>query len=225
MLFFQQQFFHRYNLRKIKQNRNRKLLWFCLFFFKKSYPPFPLFTLFIETFFPNVAPGRGAAAEEFCVFGDWGGSLNKPEKPERSGGFFANGAPYALLATFVERAIWRATCIACQIYLSKKFSQFVRQNAPACHITPIERSCKNSSPYFGLFESSCHITYMRGFLENSPDKNETKTPLVSYQYYEEKNILKNLKQNRDAVSLQHNRGVSKIILKFKTKRGVCVATT
>ena len=79
------------------------------------------------------------AAEEFCVFGDWGGSLNKPEKPERSGGFFANGAPYALLATFVERAIWRATCIACQICLTKKFSQFVRQNAPACHITLIER--------------------------------------------------------------------------------------
>ena len=79
------------------------------------------------------------AAEEFCVFGDWGGSLNKPEKPERSGGFFANGAPYALLATFVERAIWRATCIACQIYLSKKFSQFVRQNAPVCNITLIER--------------------------------------------------------------------------------------
>jgi len=66
---------------------------------------------------------------------------------------------------------------------------------------------------------------MRGFLEKSSDKNETKTPLVSYQYYEEKNILKNLKQNRDAVSLQHNRGVSKIILKFETKRGVCVATT
>ena len=41
------------------------------------------------------------AAEEFCVFGDWGGSLNKPEKPERSGRFFANGAPYALLADFV----------------------------------------------------------------------------------------------------------------------------
>ena len=52
---------------------------------------------------------------------------------------FANGAPYALLATFVERAIWRATCIACQICLSKIFSQFVRQNAPACHITLIER--------------------------------------------------------------------------------------
>ena len=85
------------------------------------------------------APGRGVAAEEFCVFGDWGGSLNKPEKPERSGGFFANGAPYALLATFVERAIWRATCIACQICLSKKSSRFVRQNAPACHITLIER--------------------------------------------------------------------------------------
>ena len=32
---------------------------------------------------------------------------------------------------------------------------------------------------------------------------------MSYQYYEEKNILKNLKQNRDAVSLQHNRGTSK----------------
>ena len=184
MLFFQQQFFHRYNLRKIKQNRNRKLLWFCLFFFKKSYPPFPLFTLFIETFFPNVAPGRGAAAEEFCVFGDRGGSLNKPEKPERSGGFFANGAPYALLATFVERAIWRATCIACQICLTKKFSQFVRQNAPACHITLIERFffIKKVPSDFGLFEPSCHITYMRGFSENSSDKDETKTPLVSYQY-------------------------------------------
>lgn len=93
----------------------------------------------IEKIFLMSAPGRGVAAEEFCVFGDWGGSLNKPEKPERSGGLFANGAPYALLATFVERAIWRATCIACQICLSKKFSQFVRQNAPTCHITLIER--------------------------------------------------------------------------------------
>jgi len=43
------------------------------------------------------------AAEEFCVFGDWGGSLNKPEKPERSVGLFANGAPYALLANFALR--------------------------------------------------------------------------------------------------------------------------
>ena len=150
------------------------------------------------------------------MFGDWGGSLNKPEKPERSGGFFANGAPYALLATFVERAIWRATCIACQICLSKNFSQFVRQNAPACHITLIERFffIKKVPSDFGLFKPSCHITYMRGFSENSSDKDETKTPLVSYQYYEEKNILKKLKQNRGAVSLQHNRGVSKIILKF-----------
>ena len=93
----------------------------------------------------KTAPVRGVAAEEFCVFGDWGESLNKPEKPESSGRFFANGAPYALLATFVERAIWRATCIACQIYLSKKFSQFVRQNAPVYHITLIEGFFKNSS--------------------------------------------------------------------------------
>ena len=50
---------------------------------------------------------------------------------------------------------------------------------------------------------------MRGFSDNSSDKDETKTLLMSYQYYEEKNILKNLKQNRDAVSLQHNRGTSK----------------
>jgi len=50
---------------------------------------------------------------------------------------------------------------------------------------------------------------MRGFSEKSSDKDETKTPLVSYQYYEEKNIMKNLKQNRGTVSLQHNRGVSK----------------
>ena len=50
---------------------------------------------------------------------------------------------------------------------------------------------------------------MRGFSENSSDKDETKTPLVSYQYYEEKNILKNLKQNRGAVSLQHNRETPK----------------
>ena len=64
---------------------------------------------------------------------------------------------------------------------------------------------------FGLFKPSCHITYMRGFLENSSDKDETKTPLVSYQYYEEKNILKNLKQNRGAVSLQHNRGFLKML--------------
>ena len=50
---------------------------------------------------------------------------------------------------------------------------------------------------------------MRGLLENSSDKDETKTCLVSYQYYEEKIILKNLKQNRGTVSLQHNRGTSK----------------
>ena len=50
---------------------------------------------------------------------------------------------------------------------------------------------------------------MRGFSENSSDKDETKTCLVSYQYYEEKIILKNLKQNRGTVSLQHNRGTSK----------------
>ena len=124
------------------QNRNRKLLWFCFFFSKKRISNFFLLSL-LPYIFEKIslasAPGRGVAAEEFCVFGDWGGSLNKPEKPERSGRFFANGAPYALLATFVERAIWRATCIACQIYLSKIFSQFVRQNTPACNITLIER--------------------------------------------------------------------------------------
>ena len=105
------------------------------------------------------------AAEEFCVFGDWGVNPNKSEKPERSVGFFANGAPYALLATFVERAIWRATYIACQICLSKILSQFVRQNAPACHITLIERFffIEKVPSDFGLFEPSCHITYMRGF--------------------------------------------------------------
>ena len=96
-----------------------------LFFFKNQIPNFrfslSLLLYFIDKFFLTSAPGRGVAAEEFCVFGDWGGSLNKPEKPERSGRFFANGAPYALLATFVERAIWRATCIACQICLSKSF--------------------------------------------------------------------------------------------------------
>ena len=126
-----------------QQNRNRKLFWFCFFLFKKHILHFcfslSLLRHFIEKIFLTSAPERGVAAEEFCVFGDWGGSLNKPEKPERSGGFFANGAPYALLATFVERAIWRATCIACQICLSKKTSQFVRQNAPAYHITLIER--------------------------------------------------------------------------------------
>ncbi|MBR2950486.1 MAG: hypothetical protein IKC46_11565 [Lachnospiraceae bacterium] len=56
--------------------------------------------------FQETAPERGVAAEEFCVFGDWGGSLNKPEKPENSGGFFANGAPLALLAKFALRKIF-----------------------------------------------------------------------------------------------------------------------
>ena len=115
------------------------LLLFCNSLIFKFRFLLSLLQYLIERFLQKKAPGRGVAAEEFCVFGDWGGSLNKPEKPERSGRFFANGAPYALLATFVERAIWRATCIACQIYLSKNFSQFVRQNAPACHITLIER--------------------------------------------------------------------------------------
>jgi len=30
---------------------------------------------------------------------------------------------------------------------------------------------------------------MRGFSENSSNKDETKTPLESYQYYEEENIM------------------------------------
>jgi hypothetical protein len=55
---------------------------------------------------------------------------------------------------------------------------------------------------------------MRGFSENSSDKDETKTLLVSYQYLEEKKFWKKLKQNKGAVSLQHNRRVSKINLKF-----------
>ena len=58
---------------------------------------------------------------------------------------------------------------------------------------------------------------MRGFSENSSDKDETKTLLMSYQYYEEKIILKNLKQNRGAVSLQHNRGTSKNNTKILNK--------
>ena len=129
------------------------LLLFCNnLIFNFRFSP-SLLQYFIEKLFLTQAPRRGVAAEEFCVFRDWGGSLNKPEKPERSGRFFANGAPDALLATFVERAIWRATCIACQICLTKKFSQFVRQNAPACHITLIERFIfiKKSSPKFWTF--------------------------------------------------------------------------
>jgi len=115
------------------------LLLFCNnLIFNFRFSP-SLLQYFIEKLFLTQAPRRGVAAEEFCVFGDWGRCLNKPEKPEHSGRVFANGAPYALLATFVERAIWRATCIACQICLFKKSSQFVRQNAPACHITPMER--------------------------------------------------------------------------------------
>jgi len=54
-----------------------------------------------------------------------------------------------------------------------------------------------------------YYLYERVFPENSSGKDETKTPLVSYQYYKEKKILKNLKQNRGTVSLQHNRGVSR----------------
>ena len=129
------------------------LLLFCNSLIFKFRFLLSLLQYIIEKIFLTSAPGRGVAAEEFCVFRDWGRSLNKPEKPECYGGFFANGAPYALLATFVERAIWRATCIACQICLSKNFSQFVRQNAPACHITLIERFffIKNSSLGFWTF--------------------------------------------------------------------------
>ena len=115
------------------------LLLFCNSLIFKFRFLLSLLQYLIERFLQKKAPGRGVAAEEFCVFGDWGVNPNKSEKPEHSGRVFANGAPYALLATFVERAIWRATCIACQICLTKKFSQFVRQNAPACHITLIER--------------------------------------------------------------------------------------
>ena len=80
---------------------------FRKFFFKIAYPHFSISPSLLQYLIGNIfltsAPGRGVAAEEFCVFGDWGGSLNKPEKPERSGGFFANGAPLALLAKFVFR--------------------------------------------------------------------------------------------------------------------------
>ena len=90
-----------------------------LFFFKNQIPNFrfslSLLPYIFEKLLLTSAPGWGVAAEEFCVYGDRGGSLNKPEKPEHRRGFLANGAPYALLATFVERAIGRATCIAFQI--------------------------------------------------------------------------------------------------------------
>ena len=67
-----------------------------LFFFKNQIPNFrfslSLLPYIFEKIFLTSAPGRGVAAEGFCVFGDWGGNLNKAEKPERSGRFFANGA-------------------------------------------------------------------------------------------------------------------------------------
>ena len=74
------------------------------FFFKKSYSNFrfslSLLQYIIEKIFLTSAPGRGVAAEEFCVFGDWGVNPNKSVRPECSGRLFVNGAPLALLAKF-----------------------------------------------------------------------------------------------------------------------------
>lgn len=72
----------------IKQNYNRKLLWFCFFVFSKyTLSRFhfwlSLLPYFLKGYFQKSAPGRGVAAEEFCVFGDWGIRPNKHEKPER----------------------------------------------------------------------------------------------------------------------------------------------
>jgi len=89
------------------------------------------------------------AVEEFCVFGDWGGSLNKPEKPERRGRFsqIARHMPCLPL-------LWKGQFgapLALPNLPFKKIAQFVRQNAPACHITLIERFCFIEKSHIGFW--------------------------------------------------------------------------
>ena len=79
------------------------LLLFCNSLIFKFRFLLSLLQYLIERFLQKKAPGRGVAAEEFCVFGDWGVNPNKSEKPEHSGRVSANGAPYALLAKFALR--------------------------------------------------------------------------------------------------------------------------
>ena len=135
---------------------------------------YPLcYSTLLRGFFHTLAPERAWPQKNSACLGIGAGASTSLKSRSAAEGFRK----------------WRAICPACHVYGKgnlarhlhclpnlpfKKFSQFVRQNAPACHITLIEWSCKNSSPYFGLFESSCHITYMRGFSENSSDKDETK---------------------------------------------------
>ena len=71
-----------------------------------------------------------------------------------------------------------------------------------------------------------YYLYRKTFRKNSSGKDETKMGLVSYQYYEEKNSLENMKQNRGAVSLQLIRGFcEKNFPRSWDKSAVCVATT
>ena len=61
------------------------LLLFCNSLIFKFRFLLSLLQYLIERFLQKKAPERGVAAEEFCVFGDWGVNPNKSEKPERSG--------------------------------------------------------------------------------------------------------------------------------------------
>ena len=131
------------------QNRNRKLLWFCFFFWKiiiSSIFAFALFaTVLYREDFPNVSTGTGRSRRR--ILRVWGLG-REPQQAWKAG---------------VQRRIfrkWRAICPACHFcgkgnlarHLHclpnlpfKKISHFVRQNAPAYYITLIEGSFKNSS--------------------------------------------------------------------------------
>ena len=68
----------------------------------------------------HLSTCMGAACKEFAVLRDWDTSqqVEKTPLPKKSETmFFAGGAPYALLATFANRVIWSAICIACHFYL------------------------------------------------------------------------------------------------------------
>ena len=159
-----------------------------LLFFFKNIPPIPVFTLFATVHywddFSNVSTGTGRGRRR--ILRVWG--LGREPQQARKAG--------------AQRKIfrkWRAICPACHFcgkgnlarHLHclpnlpfEKFFSICETKCPCVPYYPYREIFlywKKVPSDFGLFEPSCHITYMRGFSENSSDKDETKTPLVSYQ--------------------------------------------
>ena len=113
------------------QQETVMVLLFLLKIIISSIFAFALFaTVLYREDFLNVSTGPGRGRRR--ILRVWGLG-REPQQAWKAGAqrkVFANGAPYALLAKFTFR---------------KKFSQFVRQNAPVYHITLIEGFFKNSS--------------------------------------------------------------------------------